>query len=81
MSLCSQKRSKGTWNVKHMRLFLQGKECKTSCMPRRLGMVVLTSLMIFALSVWLETFPVSDPPPSSESYFLIQFIEPIFVDL
>jgi hypothetical protein len=53
-------------------LFLQGKKCIACNPPKSLGEDMFTSMATFALSVWLETFPVPDPPqdPYCEFVFL-----------
>lgn len=73
-SLCSQTSTRGTWNAKHPVLFLQGKECRTHYLPRRLEADVRSSLVIFALSVWPET--MMDLPQIHIIVFLSQSIEP-----
>lgn len=56
-----------TWKVKHLSLFLQGKECNMCDLPRSLRTDIFTSLVSFALFLCLETFRASYTPP--DPYF------------
>ena len=52
-SLCSRTSIRKTRNVKHTGLSLQRERCITCFMHRKLGVDKVSSLVTFALSVWL----------------------------
>lgn len=52
--LCLQISPKGTWDVKHTRLFLQRKAGITCFPPRSLGEDGINNLVTFELSVWVR---------------------------
>lgn len=60
-------------------MLFQGQVCNTSYLPRGLGAEVHSSLVNFALSVWLETTPDTPLDPPEKLAFFGQSIKPIFM--
>lgn len=80
--LCAQIFTRGTWNVKHTGLSLQGKGWKTSLSAQKAGAEPLSSLGTSVLSIVARNFSSigPSPDPHSKSVFPSHSIEPIFTD-
>lgn len=68
--LCLQRSGRRTKNVKYTGLFHQREEGTIRFSHKRLRTVVVSSLVIFVLSVWPGTTPDSPPDPPSKLVFL-----------